>query len=209
MIQSNVLVKDPLTKVTLSKPRKAEAEALELQYKGAPLILDSDHPYKHNTNEYIAVAVPNAISYMVSFSPNTATEAIHDYLKFYKDDTHTDFWGCGKYSGGCNGSAANWPGQQSRPPLIIPAPKFVVHFRTNGAVNDWGFRMIVVPVMTVAGQVPGVGGASSSPRPEYQPEITTVGKNYSKASAEPIHDRLYKTGVEKKIQNMNFQVLCH
>lgn len=193
--------RDPVTRVTTYKPRQQEANAMQLQYKAAPLTIDSDHPYKHNTNEYISVSVPNAIGYSVSFSANTATEGIHDYIKFFKDETHTDFWGCGKYSGGLDGSAANWPGQNGRPPLNIPAPKFVVHFKTNGSLNDWGFQMIVEPIMTLDKSSANAASSSAS----QTPEITNLGRTYVKHTAEPIHARLYRQGLEKKIETINAQ----
>jgi len=37
----------------------------------------------------------------------------------------------------------NWPGYGGRAPLTIHANKFVVHFKTNGSLNDWGFKMQV------------------------------------------------------------------
>jgi hypothetical protein len=174
-----------------------------MQYKGAILTVDSDHPYKHNTNEYITVAVPGAIGYSITFSINTATEGIHDYIKFFKDDTHTDFWGCGKYSGGLDGTPSNWPGLNGRPALSIPANKFVAHFKTNGSLNDWGFQMIVEPIMTLDRSITANNSVSGT---SQTPEITTVGRAYTKHTTEPIHGRLYRQGLEKKLEILNSQV---
>lgn len=69
-----------------------------------------DHPYGHNITEYHTVNIPNAISYTISFDEKTSTEPIHDFIRFYRDDTHEEFFGATKYSGGYNGSPANWPG---------------------------------------------------------------------------------------------------
>jgi len=85
------------------------------------------------------------VSYSIRFTEETRTEAIYDFVKFYDNETHTEYFGSGKYSGGTNGSSCNWPGVGHRPPLIIPASKFIIHFKTNGSVNDWGFRMQIVP----------------------------------------------------------------
>jgi len=114
---------------------------------GPMLVIESEHPYRHNTNEYTTVLIPGALSYSITFDENTKTELIHDYLKFFDDDTHTEYFGCGKYSGGALGSTRNWPGVEGRPALNIPASKFILHFKTNGSVNDWGFRMFIVPMM--------------------------------------------------------------
>ena len=67
---------------------------------GPMLVVESQHPYKHNTSEYSTVAVPGAVSYSVSFADCTRTEAIYDFVRFYDDDTHTHHFGSGKYSGG-------------------------------------------------------------------------------------------------------------
>jgi hypothetical protein len=177
---------------------------MQMQYRGATLTIDSDHPYKHNTSEYISVAVPGAVGYSISFSDNTATESIHDYIKFFKDDTHTDFWGCGKYSGGMENTPSNWPGQNGRPALSIPAPKFVAYFKTNGSLNDWGFQMIVEPIMSLDRTTAAGSNASAATQ---TPEISAVGKAYAKnAGVEPIHDRLYRKGLERHIEILNSQV---
>lgn len=88
----------------------ASADEPSPYYEGPMLIIESEHPYRHNTNEYTTVAIPNAVSYQITFTENTRTEVIHDYIKFYDDDTHTEYFGAGKYSGGTNGSSCNWPG---------------------------------------------------------------------------------------------------
>lgn len=105
--------------------------------EGPMLVIESDHPYQHNTNEYTTVQIPGAVSYTVTFHEDTRTEPVYDFVKFYDDETHTDFFGASKYSGGYNNSPGNWPGINGRPPLIIPSKKFIIHFKTNGSVNDW------------------------------------------------------------------------
>ncbi len=65
----------------------------------------------------------------MTFDPQTATEMNHDYVRFYKDDSRTTYWGEEKYSGGRSGSVGNFPGQSGRPPLVIPAGRFIVYFR--------------------------------------------------------------------------------
>ena len=108
---------------------------------------------------------------------------------------------CGKYSGGSGGCPGNWPGQGPRPPLTINAPKFVVHFRTNGSVQDWGFKMSVVPILQLGQE----GQAALGPG---NPEITHRAHQLRSLASddEPAHERLYKSGVEKKIKAHNDQV---
>ena len=57
-----------------------------------------------------------------------------DFDTIYSDDAHEQIWGAGKYSGGHGRSVSNWPGAGGKPSLVIPASKFVVHFKTNGQV---------------------------------------------------------------------------
>lgn len=65
--------------------------------------------------------------------------------RFYKDDSHNSYWGEDKYSGGRGGSTKNFPGFESRPPLTIPAGRFVVHFHSDGSNTDWGYKITVTP----------------------------------------------------------------
>jgi len=134
-------------------------------YFGAPVVVESCHPYKHNSNEYTIVHIHGAISYSITFDERTRTEAIHDYVKFFSDDRHTEYYGCGKYCGGQRiqanpkfatkdeesnpkFSSSNWCGLGGRPPLIIPASRFVVCFRSNGTNNDWGFKLYATPLIS-------------------------------------------------------------
>lgn len=156
-------------------------------YIGAPVVVESSHPYKHNANEYTIVHIHGAISYSITFDERTRTEGIHDYVKFYTDDRHTEYYGCGKYSGGMQiqanpkfatkdeeanprYSSSNWCGLGGRPPLVIPASRFVVCFRSNGTVNDWGFRLYATPL--ISGSVANVHKDAR----EGHPSISNRGK---------------------------------
>jgi len=206
-----------------------------VQFVEGPLLqIESEHPYKHNTNEYTTVQVPGAVSYSIRFTEETRTEAIYDFVKFYDNETHTEYFGSGKYSGGTNGSSCNWPGVGHRPPLIIPASKFIIHFKTNGSVNDWGFRMQIVPTLSSHMRKQQLANAGI-------PVITNAGRNYSSPTggniaasrsffpddtnnnnnnttmnmnnnngttprAVPVHVRLYQEAVEKATEHHNAQV---
>jgi hypothetical protein len=73
------------------------------------------------------------------------TEQGYDYVRFYKDSSHNDYFGESKYSGGQGGSQRNFPGIDGQPPLIINATSFVFHFHSDGSRNDWGYRIDVKP----------------------------------------------------------------
>lgn len=196
----------------------------EVQFEEGPLLqIESEHPYRHNTNEYTTVQVPGAVSYCIRFDEKTATEPIYDYVKFYDNETHTDYFGAGKYSGGTNGTPCNWPGVGGRPPLIIPASKFIIHFKTNGSVNDWGFRMHIVPTLSSHMRRQQLANAGI-------PVITDTGKYYQSPSSPshgaeggpgrsgsvtsgatparqvPVHVRLYQEAVERATEQHNAQV---
>lgn len=215
LMESQSLPMDPCTRLSVAKSSRSLFGAEERFQEGSPLVLDSDHPYKHSANEYILVNVPGAAGYSVTFSDNTATELIYDYIKFFKDDSHTDFWGQGKYSGGAGGAAGNWPGQGSRPALEIPAPKFIVHFRSNASGNDWGFRMVVVPMLLAPGAEDDRSGSSlASARSKAivhqewalgQPSVSSVGRNYRSGDG-PVHQRLYRQGLDRRVADHNQQV---
>ena len=152
------------------------SSAAQMLYPGkggkATHVLESPHPYLDNTDQYTVVETPGALSFTISFDPRSKTEAnygillewnvfclidVHiiflslDFVSFYKDDTHTEKWGDDKYTGGRNGTTANWPGVGGRPPLKIPASRFVFYFKSDGSNN--GIELIIVylyfPVTTV------------------------------------------------------------
>ena len=110
-----------------------------------PRIIESTHPYPDSASEYKTIEIPGASGYNITFSPESRTEHSYDFIRFYKDDRHNEYWGESKYSGGQGGSSRNFPGVDGHPPLIIPASKFVFHFQSDGSRNDWGYKITVTP----------------------------------------------------------------
>lgn len=100
--------------------------------------VESLHPYRDDMDDYTVMEIPGAVSYTISFDARSATETGYDFLRFYKGDDHTDFWGEEKYTG--RGGDQNFPGFGNRPPLVIPASRFVIYFRSDGQTNDWGYK---------------------------------------------------------------------
>lgn len=64
------------------------------------VVLSSAHNYSDNMDEYRKIQVPGARGIEIVFAPRSSTEKNYDFVRFYKDDTHTAFWGEEKYSGG-------------------------------------------------------------------------------------------------------------
>ena len=201
---SNSLVIDPTTKVTVGFPKKDKTNtSYDVETcLGPPLILESEHPYKHNTYEFTTVNIPGAFSYSITFDEMTETEIVYDFIKFYSDDTHTDYYGINKYSGGLsdsngNKTSNNWPGVNGHPPLLIPASKFVFHFKTNATINGWGFKMIIVPTVSVT----SIDDSAS----EIFGRPSLISRNKSTPKKEVVHERLYKKGLEKFINDQSIR----
>ena len=72
--------------------------------------------------------------------------------RFFKDSSHTEYWGEKKYAGGQGGFSAksNFPGCHDRASLLIPASSFVFHFRSDVMGSDWGYRITVEAVVGLA-----------------------------------------------------------
>jgi len=107
-------------------------------------------------DEYYTVRVSGARKLKVVFDEQSCTENGADYLRFYKDDSHSDVWGDNQYTGGKDGGTSNWPGMQGRDALIIPANSFVVYFKTDGSVNAWGYKIYITAVNDEADSLPNM-----------------------------------------------------
>ena len=94
------------------------------------IMIESSHPYASNEDSYRKVEISNAKKLEIFFSEDTATELNYDYVRIFKDDSHNEFWGAEKYSGGRGGTVKNFPTQSN--PLIIPTNSFVLHFKSDG-----------------------------------------------------------------------------
>ena len=110
------------------------------------LLLQSTHPYADNMDNYETVSIPGALSLTVSFDPLSSTELNCDYIRFYKDSSHSEFWGESSYWGGRNGSQKNFPGVDGQAPLVIPADNFVMYFHSDGSNNDVSPSQYSIPV---------------------------------------------------------------
>mmetsp|Transcript_8183 Transcript_8183/g.17879 ORF Transcript_8183/g.17879 Transcript_8183/m.17879 type:complete len:344 (-) Transcript_8183:253-1284(-) len=225
LVEKGIIEVDPLTRQTLptspspiglvsgSKRRTGvgsmfglEGGSLVLE-EGPMLQIESEHPYRHNTNEYTTVSVPGAVSYCIRFDERTRTKPIYDFVKFYESETHTDYFGCGKYSGGTADTPCNWPGMGTRLALIIPASKFILHFKTNGSLSDWGFCMQIVPTLSshirqLQLETAGIPSISETGR-RYQSPDTCPSRG---APYVPVHQRLYAAALAKSTDQHNSQV---
>jgi hypothetical protein len=95
-------------------------------------VSESPHPYENNMDTYAEMSFPGARAVEIVFSPESATEAGCDYVRFYCDASRQAFFGLEKYHGGRGGGDKTYPGLNGRDSLIIPASSFVVHFHSDG-----------------------------------------------------------------------------
>lgn len=91
------------------------------------MVMESPHPYRDNTDEVFEISIPGAVELVISFDPQSKTEANYDYLRFYKDSSQSSYWGQEKYSG------TTWPGINGLEPLKIGAGSCLLQFHTDGS----------------------------------------------------------------------------
>ena len=109
------------------------------EYEGieGAVVVETPHDYPNDMLEYWDVSIPDAHEGIeVRFDPKSRTEHNYDYVQIFKDKTHSAQWGKDKYTGG--GTSSTFTTE----PLLIPAKSFVVHFRSDGSGNDWGFKLV-------------------------------------------------------------------
>jgi hypothetical protein len=108
------------------------------------LWLESAHPYADDMNEYTPIEVAGALSYLITFDEQSSMERDCDFITFYKDGRHTEYWGEQKYTGrNITKLSNNFPGINDRAPLEIPAGRFVVYFHSDNNGTDWGYKIHV------------------------------------------------------------------
>lgn len=112
-----------------------------------PLVIESNHPYEHNLDVYFPVKIKGAKKLSITFDKSTSTEGGCDFVRLFDDFTRsTTIPNADQLSGGKNGSSSNWPGLDSRPPLIIEGDSFEIFFHSDGSINAWGWKMTVTPI---------------------------------------------------------------
>lgn len=191
LAHNNSLEFDPVTRTTTITRSKEENEDV---LEGPTLLLESEHPYRNNLDEHTVISVPGAISYSISFREGTQTEPVHDFVRFLSFDNYEIVIGCGKYTGGAldkdgHATSSNWCGMGGRPPLVITASKFVVHFRTNMTVTDYGFQMEIVPTVNTRLALEGPDNKNLT----FKPEISALGASHVgfNTGSGTVHDRLF------------------
>ncbi|KAH9129821.1 hypothetical protein LEN26_005783 [Aphanomyces euteiches] len=102
---------------------------------------ESRHPYTESLDVYETISIKNAKALKITFDARSRTEHECDYLIFYKDESHSEFWGEARYSG--RDGSENFPGLNGRSALEIPSDRFVLYWHTDSSNNDWGYKFTV------------------------------------------------------------------
>jgi Concanavalin A-like lectin/glucanases superfamily len=103
-------------------------------------VIETEHEYANDLRLYWHVQEPEAVKYVVTFDPQTKTEANCDYVRFYSGTSRSRIIGADKYSGGRGSSAANFPGLNGMEPLEIKEPDFEIYFYSDSSNTAWGFK---------------------------------------------------------------------
>jgi hypothetical protein len=109
-----------------------------LTYMSGPhRLIESTHNYADNEDVYTTVRIEGADHLAVVFDARSQTENNYDYCRFYKDESHSEWWGAEKYTG------LDFPGVRGAEPLVIESDSVVFHFHSDGSKNEWGYRFLV------------------------------------------------------------------
>jgi len=138
--------------------------------KKAVVEIESPHPYAPNSDDYWHIEVPDAESYIVSFSEQTCTERNYDFLRFYGWEDQT-IYGEDKYTGGMNNTERTFPGLDGQPPLLINASRFRVFFHSDGSNQDYGFHFKAVAKLMDNGD-----GLPDNPIQDLNPHPLYIGQ---------------------------------
>jgi hypothetical protein len=87
------LVDVALTPLPAAKGVKSEPIRIK------PILMESAHDYDHNANDFFPIKIPEAKAIKIVFDEETRCEQNYDYMRFYKDDSHTEYYGDEKYTG--------------------------------------------------------------------------------------------------------------
>lgn len=125
----------------LPKEKRSVARGtVEQTSKKKVITKESEHNYRSNMDEYIALHMPRAERIVIEFDPRSATENNYDYLVFWKDNSKTERWHTDpdKFHGR-NGNQ-NWPGSEGRPPFVINGDYAYIEWHSDGSNEDWGWK---------------------------------------------------------------------
>lgn len=106
-------------------------------------VVESAHNYDDNMDLLQVISTTNTeySGLLIAFDPRTKTEKSYDTLSFRKNLKSEDMWHAEKFSG----QESDWPGVGTHTPLFIPQQECLLHFKSDGGTNYWGYRFVVAP----------------------------------------------------------------
>ncbi|TMW68517.1 hypothetical protein Poli38472_005985 [Pythium oligandrum] len=100
--------------------------------------MESAHEYENSMDVTKELRIPGAAKMTIAFDPKSRSEYNYDYVTFYKDQSHGDFYGEQFYSG--RDEVHNWPGVGGNPLLVINSDHCFVYFHSDASNTDWGYK---------------------------------------------------------------------
>jgi E3 ubiquitin-protein ligase HERC2 len=91
-------------------------------------------------DERTEIDIPGATSLEITFDPASRTETNCDYLIFENAEGSSLHPSIDRITG--RDGSQNWPGCEGREPLVLEGTSScVAHFRSDGSVEDWGYKV--------------------------------------------------------------------
>jgi hypothetical protein len=112
-------------------------------------VVESAHQYTCDAAEqFFEVRCPGARCLGIAFDNLTSLRG-NAQVRIYKEDPRgssasQEIWG-EPYTGAADEASRNFPGIEGRSALRIYADRCVVGLQTEGAQEDWGFRLVAFP----------------------------------------------------------------
>jgi hypothetical protein len=134
-----------------------------VEEKSYEMVYESSHPYADSLDIYTNISLPGVETMNIIFKNDSRLEQNCDYVRFYKDSRHSEYWGNESYTG--RDGTENFPGCGFRPPLEIPADSCVMYFHTDSSGNDWGYHLTVTGTAKVL---------TNPPEPPTLPQLLSM-----------------------------------
>jgi hypothetical protein len=105
------------------------------------VVAESVHPYPHNADVVKSWDFPGAREIRIEFDPKSATERGCDILEIFTNPRRDAADSLGSFHGRAQGEC--W-----RKPISTSAQHITFRFRSDGSVNDWGYKATIRAIFT-------------------------------------------------------------
>ena len=101
-------------------------------------------------NEHKIISVVNAIAYEIRFDIKSELKAETDFVRLFKDESHSDHWGSAYMTGHAATTNGSFPGVGTNQmyPLTIHASSFILYESVTLDEENlvWGYKMLIKPL---------------------------------------------------------------